>query len=94
MKRNLAVALAALSLTVLGACAGPATGPAGPPAFEDGYKDGCSSGRAAQGSMFDFPRKDAGRFASDAQYAKGWTEGYQKCEALQVQKNSAGNGGH
>ena len=47
-----------------------------PPAVRDGYIDGCE---AAKGSKFG--RKDAARFASDAQYQMGWNDGNSICKA-------------
>lgn len=45
-----------------------------PPAMRDGYIDGCES---AKGSALG--RKDAKRFADDAQYAMGWNDGNSIC---------------
>jgi len=45
-----------------------------PPAMRDGYIDGCES---AKGSSLG--RKDAKRFADDAQYAMGWNDGHSIC---------------
>jgi hypothetical protein len=46
-----------------------------PPAMRDGYIDGCES---AKGSSLG--RKDAKRFADDAQYAMGWNDGHAICK--------------
>jgi len=45
-----------------------------PPAVREGYIDGCET---AKGSRYG--RKDAGRFASDAQYQMGWNDGFGIC---------------
>ena len=45
-----------------------------PPAVREGYIDGCES---AKGSPY--ARKDAKRFAADAQYAMGWNDGNAIC---------------
>jgi hypothetical protein len=45
-----------------------------PPSMRDGYIDGCES---AKGTALG--RKDAKRFADDAQYAMGWSDGNSIC---------------
>jgi len=45
-----------------------------PPAVRDGYIDGCESAKKSE-----WGRKDAGRFASDAQYQMGWNDGFSIC---------------
>ena len=45
-----------------------------PPAVREGYIDGCES---AKGSRYG--RKDAARFANEAQYQMGWNDGYGIC---------------
>ncbi|MEO7744496.1 MAG: hypothetical protein ABIR98_16280 [Usitatibacter sp.] len=45
-----------------------------PPAVRDGYIDGCESAKHTQ-----YARKDAGRFADDAQYSMGWNDGFSIC---------------
>ena len=45
-----------------------------PPAVRDGYIDGCESAKRS-----DYARKDAARFASDAQYSMGWNDGFGIC---------------
>jgi hypothetical protein len=45
-----------------------------PPAVRDGYVDGCESAKKSE-----WGRKDAGRFASDAQYQMGWNDGFSIC---------------
>jgi hypothetical protein len=45
-----------------------------PPAVRDGYIDGCESAKQTP-----YARKDARRFASDAQYAMGWNDGFGIC---------------
>ena len=47
-----------------------------PPAVREGYIDGCES---AKGSRYG--RKDAARFANDAQYQMGWNDGNSICKA-------------
>src|SRR4249919_461894 len=42
-----------------------------PPAVKEGYIDGCESAKRSQ-----YGRKDAQRFAADAQYQMGWNDGY------------------
>jgi cell division septum initiation protein DivIVA len=51
-----------------------------PPAYAEGYEAGCSSGDAAAGGLFGEARKDASRYAADAQYTKGWDDGFAKCQ--------------
>jgi hypothetical protein len=46
-----------------------------PPAFRDGYIDGCETARESR-----FARKDAARFAAEAQYKTGWTDGNTLCK--------------
>ena len=46
-----------------------------PPAFRDGYIDGCETARDST-----FARKDAARFAGDAQYKTGWQDGNAICK--------------
>jgi len=45
-----------------------------PPAVREGYIDGCESAKRSQ-----YGRKDAKRFADDAQYQMGWNDGYSIC---------------
>ena len=45
-----------------------------PPAVREGYIDGCESAKGTR-----YGRKDAGRFASDAQYKMGWNDGFGIC---------------
>lgn len=45
-----------------------------PPAVREGYIDGCESAKASP-----YARKDARRFADDAQYAMGWNDGNAIC---------------
>ena len=45
-----------------------------PPAVRDGYIDGCETAKRSQ-----FGRKDAQRFAGDAQYQMGWNDGFGIC---------------
>src|SRR5881227_351162 len=46
-----------------------------PPAVRDGYIDGCESAKGTQ-----YARKDAQRFADDAQYQMGWNDGNSICK--------------
>jgi hypothetical protein len=76
-------ALAVLTVVALAACTSQrdaliARGV--PPAYAEGYEAGCSSGDAAAGGLFSEPEKDASRYAADAQYAKGWDDGFAKCK--------------
>jgi hypothetical protein len=45
-----------------------------PPAVREGYIDGCETAKGTR-----YGRKDAPRFASDAQYQMGWNDGYGIC---------------
>lgn len=45
-----------------------------PPAVRDGYIDGCESAKNTR-----YGRKDAKRFADDAQYQMGWNDGFGIC---------------
>ena len=45
-----------------------------PPAVREGYIDGCESAKRSE-----FARKDAQRFAADAQYSMGWNDGFGIC---------------
>ena len=45
-----------------------------PPAVRDGYIDGCESAKGTR-----YGRKDAKRFAADAQYQMGWNDGFGIC---------------
>ncbi len=45
-----------------------------PPAVREGYIDGCESAKGTQ-----YGRKDAKRFAADAQYQMGWNDGFGIC---------------
>jgi hypothetical protein len=45
-----------------------------PPAVREGYIDGCETAKATR-----YGRKDATRFANDAQYQMGWKDGYGIC---------------
>lgn len=54
-------------------------------AYAEGYDHGCSSGKADGGSLFDQPAKDQSRYGADADYTKGWDEGYAKCKAEQTE---------
>jgi hypothetical protein len=45
-----------------------------PPAVREGYIDGCETAKGTR-----YGRKDAGRFAADAQYQMGWNDGFGIC---------------
>ena len=45
-----------------------------PPGVREGYIDGCESAKRTQ-----YARKDAKRFAADAQYSMGWNDGFGIC---------------
>jgi hypothetical protein len=45
-----------------------------PPAVREGYIDGCESAKRTA-----YARKDAKRFAADAQYSMGWNDGFSIC---------------
>jgi hypothetical protein len=45
-----------------------------PPAVREGYIDGCESAKKSG-----YARKDAQRFAGDAQYSMGWNDGFSIC---------------
>lgn len=68
--------LAAALLT--GACA---AGPQGSPSYLEGHRNGCIHGTqdvAAFHNRIPPPRDDR-RYAADADYRKGWDEGYREC---------------
>jgi hypothetical protein len=46
-----------------------------PPAVREGYIDGCESAKGTS-----YGRKDAARFANDAQYQMGWNDGFGICK--------------
>jgi hypothetical protein len=46
-----------------------------PAAVKEGYIDGCESAKASE-----WARKDAKRFAADAQYSMGWNDGFSICK--------------
>jgi hypothetical protein len=45
-----------------------------PPAVREGYIDGCETAKGTR-----YGRKDAKRFAADAQYQMGWNDGFGIC---------------
>ena len=45
-----------------------------PPAVREGYIDGCETAKRTS-----YARKDAKRFAADAQYEMGWNDGFGIC---------------
>lgn len=51
------------------------------PAYAEGYVNGCDSGKQAGGAIFTEAKKDADRYASGSEYAKGWDEAFKKCQA-------------
>jgi hypothetical protein len=54
------------------------------PAYAEGYDHGCSSGRAEAGSLTASGAKDTTRYGGDADYTKGWDEGYTTCKAQET----------
>jgi len=54
-----------------------------PMAYADGFDDGCHSGNKAGGSLFDQFKKNVRKFASDNNYAQGWSDGFRQCESQQ-----------
>lgn len=46
-----------------------------PPAVREGYIDGCETAKGTR-----YGRKDASRFAGDAQYQMGWNDGHSLCK--------------
>jgi len=69
-----------LAMTLVGACAAPKPPPpkvnlAGfPPAFRDGFADGCQSAKTGAARL-----RDEVRYAQEAQYGRGWRDGYDTC---------------
>jgi hypothetical protein len=53
-----------------------------PPAFADGFDAGCASGRQAAGVISGGFRKDVPRYLKDSQYAEGWSDGFNQCQAM------------
>jgi len=51
-----------------------------PPAFASGYADGCASGDSAAKALGAF-RKNVPQYLADKQYAIGWDDGFQQCQA-------------
>lgn len=51
-----------------------------PPAFASGYADGCTSGDSAAKALGAF-RKNVTQYLADKQYAIGWDDGFQQCQA-------------
>ena len=51
-----------------------------PIAYQFGYEDGCRIGtQKILGGTDYMPIKDQERFTSDAEYAKGWSVGFNRC---------------
>lgn len=93
---RIASAFGGLALGSLVACTGTAMDKA--EIYKDAYEDGCDSGYTqAFGSTT--PRsadKDERQYTADANYRRGWYDGYRQCYAdatRTVQKRSEG-GGH
>jgi hypothetical protein len=59
----------------------PEVPPPGSPTFQDGYLNGCASGFSDAGrpGYQTSYVKDEKRYASDADYRKGWDDGYHAC---------------
>lgn len=74
----------------MGTAPASAASPAPSPAYTAGYNDGCESGKASQSIVAGRYKKDTQRFATDKQYADGWTTGYDKCAYAQMQREAAG----
>ncbi|MET1078589.1 MAG: hypothetical protein ABWY06_11290 [Pseudomonas sp.] len=53
-----------------------------PPAFAEGFQDGCQSGQQAAGAISGGYRKNVPLYLSSAQYAEGWGDGFQQCQAM------------
>lgn len=53
-----------------------------PPAFADGFQDGCNSGHQAAGAISGTYHKNVPRYLADAQYATGWGDGFEQCQAM------------
>ena len=51
------------------------------PNYAEGYLDGCDSGKQAGGAILTEAKKDADRYASGSEYAKGWDEAFKRCQA-------------
>ncbi|MGI9450210.1 MAG: hypothetical protein ACR2QH_06190 [Geminicoccaceae bacterium] len=51
------------------------------PAYAEGYVDGCDSGKQAGGAILIEAKKDADRYVGSSEYAKGWDEAFEKCQA-------------
>ncbi|HLD67652.1 MAG TPA: hypothetical protein VJA19_16605 [Pseudomonas sp.] len=52
------------------------------PAFAEGFQDGCQSGQQAAGAITGGYRKNVPLYLSSAQYAEGWGDGFQQCQAM------------
>jgi hypothetical protein len=77
--RLLAALVIALALAACGSARDRLIEQGFPPAYAEGYDDGCASGEAAGGGLFGETRKDANRYATDNQYAKGWDDAFATC---------------
>ena len=82
--RLTAVFIVALAGSVVGCMpdgVNPKIPPSGTPAFRDGYLAGCPSGftdAGRDGYQQDL-RKDAARYAGEADYRQGWDQGHEAC---------------
>ncbi|MFO0753762.1 MAG: hypothetical protein U0411_10625 [Thermodesulfovibrionales bacterium] len=47
--------------------------------YEEGLEEGCESAYALGGNTQYRLKKSIGRYNNDAQYMKGWDEGYNRC---------------
>lgn len=76
------VALGAIVLLGLAACAGPSGLPTEgyPRAYAVGFDDGCRSGKQAAREDLERARSDNPRIDADPTYARGWNDGYERCE--------------
>ena len=53
-----------------------------PPVFAEGFQDGCQSGQEAAGAITGGYRKNVPLYLSNGQYAEGWGDGFQQCQAM------------
>lgn len=77
-RASVRVVAAASVAAALTACAQPAHEAqlnlsGSPPAFQQGYAEGCASASARNA------RRDEVRYRADAEYMKGWNNGYSVC---------------
>ena len=50
-----------------------------PLAYQNGYKDGCDNGEERAQNSTVFKKNDTSSYKTNAEYKKGWDEGYQDC---------------